>query len=404
MTYAEQPGEALDALAEAHPRFTCFVAPHAEAGRDFVAAVHELTRRYDADPYTDTLWGILTGYDAANALAIAEEAEPLTVRKVGSGTELAMECVEEGTWYCELKQGKMVAKRPGEAAQVGEAPPDTTASLAALLNDYHADLFVTSGHATERDWQIGYTYKNGYFRCKDGELFGIDTGGHKHPIRSDNPKVYMPIGNCLMGHIDSDKAMALAFMNSAGVRQMLGYTVPTWFGYGGWGVLDYFVEQPGRYTFAEAFFANQHALIHRLNAIPEGADAQRAAGFTPMDAKGLEFDKNVVAFYGDPGWVARMAPGKLAYGQTLAQSATEIVFEIKPLLGDKSFDPVNTNGAQRGFRPMVAFLENRIDPAKVTIAEGADLNPVVADDFLLIPHPGKCDPERAYRVRLELAE
>jgi hypothetical protein len=28
--------------------------------------------------------------------------------------------------------------------------------------------------------------------------------------------------------------------------------------------LDYFVEQPGRYTFVEAFFANQHSLIDRL--------------------------------------------------------------------------------------------------------------------------------------------
>ena len=56
-----------------------------------------------------------------------------------------------------------------------------------------------------------------------------------------------------MGNIDGQDAMALAWMNDAGVKQMLGYTVPTWFGYQGWGVLDYFVEQPGRYTLTEAF-------------------------------------------------------------------------------------------------------------------------------------------------------
>ena len=36
---------------------------------------------------------------AANALAIAKHAEPLTVHKVASGTELAMEMIEEGQWY-----------------------------------------------------------------------------------------------------------------------------------------------------------------------------------------------------------------------------------------------------------------------------------------------------------------
>ena len=48
-----------------------------------------------------------------------------------------------------------------------------------------------------------------------------------------------------MGHIDGQQAMALAWLKTGGVRQMLGYTVPTWYGYAGWGCLDYFVEQPG---------------------------------------------------------------------------------------------------------------------------------------------------------------
>ena len=70
-----------------------------------------------------------------------------------------------------------------------------------------------------------------------------------------------------MGHIDGTNAMALAFLNSGGVNQMVGYTVTTWYGYAGWGCLDYFVEQPGRYTLAEAFRANQTALINRLQTV-----------------------------------------------------------------------------------------------------------------------------------------
>ena len=90
--------EAAAPLAAAMPRHACFVARPEEAGREFVASVHRLARRLDPDPYGDVLWGILTGFDAANALAIAKTADPLIVRRVTSGTELAMDRVVEGEW------------------------------------------------------------------------------------------------------------------------------------------------------------------------------------------------------------------------------------------------------------------------------------------------------------------
>ena len=58
--------------------------------------------------------------------------------------------------------------------------------------------------------------------------------------------------------------------------------------------------------------------------------------------------------------------------------------------------PINTNGSQRGGRPIVHWLPHRVKD--VEILEGAELNPVVADDFILVPNPRRCDPERAYRV------
>ena len=184
-------------------------------------------------------------------------------------------------------------------------------------------MFVTSGHATERDWQIGFRYRNGQFRSEQGQLFGVDTQGQRYPIHSETPKVYLPVGNCLMGHIDGPDAMALAFLNSAGVCQMIGYTVPTWYGYAGWGMLDYFLEQPGRFTLAEAFYANQQALVHRLTKyFPRiSADVQNGvqtrlrsrgpcprrrtqAGLNWNDARGLLFDRDMLAFYGDPAWIS----------------------------------------------------------------------------------------------------
>jgi zinc protease len=347
-------------------------------------------------------------------LRIAQHAEPLTVRKVASGTEIALDECEQGIWYSELKQGRMMQKEKGAEPQDAHAPPDTTEALVKTLNDYQADLFITSGHASERNWQIGYGYRDGQFKCEQGVLFGLDTKGNRFPVQSKNPKVYLPIGNCLMGHIDGTDAMALAFLNSGGVDQMIGYTVTTWYGYAGWGCLDYFVEQPGRYTFNQAFLANQVALIYRLQSCFTGAaqaevdgegntksqiqttEQGRNAGLNEMDARGLLNDRDTLAFYGDPAWEARMAKGKTGWNQTLKEKGGLWTFEVNLNLGAKSFDPVNENGSQRGWRPIMEFLPHRVK--EVQVIEGADLNPVITDDFILVPHPRTCDPAKKYRV------
>lgn len=374
VTWTNSPDEAAGRLAACMPRHACFVARPEEAGRRFVADVHQLTRKLDDDPYGDVLWGIVTGFDAANALAIARTAEPLVVHRATSGTELAMDRVPEGVWYSELRKNHMVRKEAGGEAREERGPDDTTAALATRLNDGLTDLFVTSGHATERDWQIGFRYKNGQFRSGGGRLWGVDTAGTEIPIESPNPKIWLPIGNCLAGHIDGPDALALAFLNAGGVRQMIGYTVPTWFGYAGWGLLDYFVEQPGRFTLCEAFHANQHALMHRL----ETNAAQQ-------DVRGLTFDRDVVAFYGDPAWEARMADGRLQFQQTLTEHDGVFTLEVVPLDGPRSFAAVNTNGSQRGGRPVVQFLPRRL--TDVEIVAGAEFHPVVTDDVAIVPLP-----------------
>jgi hypothetical protein len=418
IAYETSVNESLGSLQKSFPRYACFVATSAEASRKLVVDVHRMTRKLDNDPFADLLWGILTGYDAANALAIAKEREPLEIRRVVSGTELVMDHVTEGVWYCELEEHRKVRKLAGGEAKQERGPSDTTKAIADELADYRPELFVTSGHATERDWQIGFAYRNGTFQSEQGKLFGVDTKGQKFSIQSDNPKVYLPIGNCLMGHIDGPDAMALAFMNSAGVRQMIGYTVPTWYGYAGWGCLDYFVEQPGRYTFAEAFFANQHALIERLETnFPDiarldtrpgsfpriktvGSEAATKAGLAMQDAMGLLHDRDVVAFYGDPAWTVRMAQSKLAFEQRFMSDGDDVYsIEIKPLLGDSSFEPVNKNGSQRGGRPFIQFLPERIRDAEILV--GKELNPLISDNFVLIPNPGECDPNKIYRIKFK---
>ena len=392
ITHKGDVAGALGKLRGQFPRYTCFVATPKEATGAYVARVHQLTRKLDADPYTDTFWGILTGYNAANALAIAKHSKPLTVRKVASGTEIALECVTEGLWYDELVKNKHVRKRPGGKAELLRGPDDTTEAFTKVLTEYQPDLFITSGHATEAGWQIGFRYRNGFLKSKGGQMFGENTQRERFEIKSPNPKVYLPIGNCLMGNINGPDAMALAWMNDVAVMQMLGYTKPTWFGYQGWGVLDYYVEQPGRYTLTEAFFANNHALIHRLR---DSATPRR-------DLRGLAFDRDVVAFYGDPKWSAKMAAGKLAYGQTLTRSGDTYTFTITPKQGTKSFETVNNNGSQRGGRPIVAFLPNRV--TDVQIIKGGQLSPEITDDFILVPRPNQYDGKSPLVVTFKAKE
>ncbi|HEX2746742.1 MAG TPA: hypothetical protein VHM91_01990 [Verrucomicrobiales bacterium] len=412
LTWKKEPGETLAGLKEAMPRYTCFVTTPAEATREFVQSVHRLTRKLDDDPYTDTRWGILTGFDAANALDIASEEKPLTISKVGSGTEVALDRCQAGTWYCELRKGFMMQKEAGGAAGEKKVEPDTTKALVDLINTGAPDLWVTSGHATERDWMIGFRYKNGFWKSKAGQLFGEDTKGGHFDVKSPNPKVYLPVGNCLMGHIDGQDAMALAYMKSATVRQMAGYVLPTWYGYQGWGLLDYFVEEPGRYSLTEAFHANNLALVHRLTtyfpgsekiekvdemgragkgtALPNLTDEGKKAGLSAGDLQGLLFDRDNVAFYGDPAWEARMAAGKLNWEQKLSVDDKGVhTLTIKPLAGADTWTAVNKNGSQRGGRPIIQYLPERIDPAKVKIEAGSELKPVITDDFILVPLPEK---------------
>ena len=373
-TYTNSVAETLGILSVEKPKYTAFVTQPLDATREFVAKVHQLTRALDDDPYGDTIWGIVTGYDAENALELVSVKSPLIIRRASAGTSIPLSNFQEGVWYSESKAGFGMEKKKGDTPKPITVPQDTTKLLVDELNGT-TDLFVTSGHATERDWQIGYSYKNGCFRSKAGELYGEDTKGNKYPIKSKHPRVYLPVGNCLMGHIDGMDAMALAWMKSAHVVQMIGYTVPTWFGYMGWGVLDYFVEQPGRFSLSEAFFANQQALIWCLQKNPK--------------SKGHLFDRDVVAFYGDPAFEARLEKSTLQWEQNLTEKDGVLTFTVKILDKERKFKPSDPNGSQRGERPIFEFLPRRV--GKCRIIEGAGFEPVITENFILVPQPSAPD-------------
>jgi len=378
LTYSTSVGEVLGELADIFPRYTCFVARPQEAGRDFVRDAHILTRKLDSDPYGDVIWGIVTGYDADDALRIARHKEPLSARRLLSGTVGSpLDEYDEGMMFNELKANVMWQKSKDGPVEQKSCPEDTTKMIVDGLNDYKPDVFITSGHATERDWMIGYGYRSGYFRCKDGQLYGLDTQKKRYDINSPNPKVHLAVGNCLIANIPDRQCMALALMRSAGVYQMVGYTVPTSYGYGGWGVKDYFSEvQAGRFTLAESQYVNNVALIYELEK--RGLNSEKPA------RPGLRGDRDVVVLHGDPAWEARMARRKLPWTQRL---------EVKEQL--YSFTITANATGDWDNRPIVELLPHRI--GDIRLVEGGEYKPVITDNFILVQMQDELLPMKGNR-------
>ncbi|MCP4452217.1 MAG: hypothetical protein GY809_12195 [Planctomycetes bacterium] len=381
ISFQEDLIETLPTLKQTLPQYTCFVAMPEEANREFVAQVHRLTRDLDSDPYTDTIWGIVTGYTAADALRIARHKEPLTVRRLFTGSVGSpLDQYDEGWMFNELKANEMWIKTRGGDIQKKSCPTDTTKLLADAFNEYDADAIITSGHATERDWNPGYGYRSGRFMSKDGQPYGRDTQGKIYNINSTHPKVWLAIGNCLIGHISDRQCMALALMHSMGVYQMVGYTVPSGYGFGGWGVKDYFSElQAGRFTLAEANICNNIALVYELerNNQNNGNRPGRLGG-------GLRGDRDVVAFYGDPAWQAKMASRVLPWSQTLTEKDGLYTFTI---LANQTGDWDN--------RPVIHLLSQRLK--NIRVITGDELKPVIADDFILVPMHKGLEPMKGNR-------
>jgi zinc protease len=365
VTYGASLEETLDALKEAFPKYICFVLRPEEAGRDFVRDAHILTRKLDDDLYTDAIWGVITGYEAGDAMRIARHKEPLVARRLLTGTVGSpLDRYDEGMMFNELKARVMWEKSKGGAVEEKSCPTDTTKMICNAFNDYKPDVFITSGHATERNWMIGYSYRNGYLKCKDGRLYGQDSQGKLFDINSPNPKVHLAVGNCLISNIPDRECMALALMRSAGIYQMVGYTIPTSYGYGGWGVKDYFSElQAGRFTLAEAHYVNNLALLYELEK--RGLNTAKSA------RPGLRGDRDVVVLYGDPAWEARMPRRELPWTQTLEVKGATYTFTITA-----------SETADWDNRPVIELLPHRVK--NVRIIEGEKYEPVIMDNFILV--------------------
>lgn len=356
-----------DAVAAYAPRYLCVVARPADATRGLVKQVARFVRTLDDDPYEDAIWAILTGYDADDALRIASAA-PLEVARgishVGGGW---LDLLEAGVSWSEGTKNQKFVKAKGEKVQTVAGPDDTTREIAAELGRGIYDVMSSSGHATEHDWQLGYSYPNGMFVSRAGRLVAVDTHRKGVELRSPNPKVYYSPGNCLIAHVSDADCMLLAWIHSGGANQFFGHVVPQYRTCWAWDVAHYFFALQGRFSFAESVFLFHQDVIARL------------AGAAPADAEARFFltsDRDATVLYGDPAWQARVRPCVAPpYDQTLTwtdagDGQVELQFTVKALSECAPGEPA------------AVLLPARIGDAAVVRTDAAQA--VVADDFVLL--------------------
>jgi hypothetical protein len=339
-TYKQDVREVLPGLREALPYYTCFVTPKELAGRTFTGEVSRMAREIVPDPYCNTFWGILTGYDAADIKRVAEFKGPIDITDAldmvgGFHHSLMHRCYSfDETQENNLRITDPAKKYDNEHTRINK---DFTEEFLKLVKGGGFQIIMTSGHASEHDWASGYvSSSNMYLIDRKGGLFARDTRGRLTEIKDTTPKIWCAAGNCLIGNIPhgQDSCMATAMIHSFGVYQLMGYTIETWFGRQGWTAQGMLTDYPGYYSFIESFhFANswivENLVKRNLNHITldtsdydtfqiKAAASLRGIRFRnteeQKEALGLLYDRDVVAFYGDPAMRAAIDPKP---GQTL---------------------------------------------------------------------------------------
>ncbi|MEI6863189.1 MAG: hypothetical protein WCK38_02175, partial [Candidatus Omnitrophota bacterium] len=329
LKWDEDVEEVKSQLAQVMPKYTAFLARAEEAGGSFVVKVSRMCRALDDDPYVDTFWGIITGYSAEDALRIVSMEEPLIVTRILDATgKIDLNNFDQAACFDEFDRGFVNEKFTGKPAEKRECADDDTEEFIAAIDRLNPQLVATSAHATEHDWDMGYKGPNMKMEHQDGQLFCIDTDENRYSMTNDEPKIFIGAGNCLIGDIDGEDCMATSWMHSGGACQLIGYTVPTWFGEMGWGTLDKFASQGGVYTAAEAFHFNNTEIIRAIqDKYPQHVktnlrnyeiDTDDDEIYRTLKVKksdpdagdliGRLYDRDVVAFFGDPAFEVRAKP------------------------------------------------------------------------------------------------
>jgi zinc protease len=453
VTFTNSLRESRPRLRELQPRYVAVVARPQEIDVDFVRRCHLVSRGLDDDPYADFIWGIVTGCTPEDALRLAKVTKPLVVKRALTTTGVNAGLLDTCLTLSDGRAGDFMLKTNGVTIR-GKQTNDNLAAWDRFYRFYQSndvDLLVSSSHSTEVNLEM--PFGDGAVVLGGTELFMVDRPGLNKFVmaasrgaasgglwfqspegpamraewakttkapklrHATNPKIYIAAGNCLIGDVmRTEDSMVLAWLSHQGALQFVGYTVPTWYGRGGWGTLELFQEFAGQITLAEAFHLNHQRIVHALlKECPElmevsldaasmslMAGERRGPATQPLikmssilqnvdekrrkDLIGHLYDRDAVAFYGDPKWDARadgtkQTPRVEWKWSSQADRQTVTLQSAKGWKGDKLF----------------LRLPQRAKDSRVVNNAGLDV--MLNDEFLLV---SKFDFESGKTYRIEI--
>lgn len=412
------------ALQRTAARYAAYVLRPEEIGRETVNDLHRAARKVDDDPWGDCIWGIVTGFSAQDAQRIADAREPLVIKRLLATTNVDAShfehscCITDwpGSPVFEQDGYQKPQQRPQQADSSSPEGKDilengTQGIFANQLEHAAPQMLVTSSHATQFNLEMPFSkglifsVDNSFRRlplpqmglfapalqsAAQGDMEGMRHLAGSAPIQPDGtPRVWLAAGNCLLGDAaHTRQSMAVTALSAYTCQQLVGYTVPSWYGAGGWGTLSLFFENSNGTTLAEAWFLNNQFILERTMELDPGLlnvrfneasigpelqrDIIRQKPAIPLesakDAIGLVHDRDVVAFYGDPAWSA-----------SLDCSHVPCPYSVE-WQGDKQFTITANQDTQGRFS--VWFPT----PATGAHASGCDAEGAVfTNDFILFP-------------------
>jgi hypothetical protein len=409
--------ETKSALSAFKPDYIGFVCrPVMDVDSIFIHTASDLVRALDSDPYTDAIWSIITGYNAADAMRAIRDS--VIVKTTLSAYLTAMTnptpVNPPQRWYYQaiatfepwqdftppwnidqlvynLPDGSVKTMKSDAANIANDRIVTFSQWLGAQSIDVKIpgggeitgpiDLLTTSGHGNVNVWQAHYPLPatEGYLVSQNGQLYGSPAQGSAVVINCQTPKVYLATGNCLIGNPNKTGNLPYAWFHTGRCVQMFGYIIETNYEYLGWGQWFRFSEFPGVYNVAESWFVTCNSMMFDLTNKTPGVYNQ---------AMMTEFKNNTIV-YGDPRAVAYMYdlgdsshPYLEKFRRARGTGTTPDTFEYTAT--GHLTKAVSSSGTSfyYGLRPFW-YLPARIDPATVTIQKNDGHGAVVTENFML---------------------
>lgn len=449
------PEEALSQLKEAAPRYVAVVEKPCNIDRDYIVKMHKLSRMIDQDIYEDFLWGIITGYDAASALRMIDDATTPMIVKTALSTATDMEktdCFEKCALINQnaamnmleaVKQYSKNGKMPKAMARWKEknSKSDTLTeykieadSVSYLFQDLFKridpELLLSCSYDPDDIMYIVQNKNDQFITAKGGYLFIKTNDGEMSLAKGENRRLYLAIGSDGGSMFGKNDNLAAGWMKDGNVSGLAGYCASEWHGQAGWGTWKFWMTCPGRYTFSEALFLNMQFMLGRLNAwspkllqldYPKTDNVNRDYGealtyvsmqldeeISNIDLMGYLYERDVFVYYGDPKWDVRLAgtPEDNHLQVTFAQKGNKCTVTIHT---DKDYNREQMSGnyfkeektmfspISIGRLPFSYFFPERLNNPKLAKTLKFEGNIEFDENFMFI-HDTYFEPDQTYQI------